>query len=97
MASYVDALRDYPDAGLRFTGFCHLLADTRGELHDMADRLGIPRRFLQEHPWRWHYDLPAHLRVRAIELGARELTMHEVGALLRARKAQLGAAAPSSR
>ena len=31
---------------------------------------------------------PQHLRPRAIELGARELTMHEVGALLKRRKAE---------
>ena len=28
----------------------------------MADELGIPRRFFQDHPWRWHHDLPEHLR-----------------------------------
>jgi hypothetical protein len=87
MACYVDAVRSYPDAGLRHTDFCHLLADTRAELHAMADALGIPRRFFQEHPWRWHHDLPAPLRPRAVELGAQELTMREVGELLRARRA----------
>jgi hypothetical protein len=86
VACYVDTVREYPNAGLRFTGFCHLLADTRDELHDMADRLGIPRRFFQEHPWRWHHDLPAHLREQAVALGAQELTMHQVGALLRHRR-----------
>ena len=86
MACYVDTVRSYPNAGLRFTEFCHLLADTRDELHDMADALGIPRRFFQEHPWRWHHDLPEHLRPLAIELGAVEMVIHEVGALLRRRK-----------
>lgn len=89
MACYVDSVQHYPDAGLRFTDFCHLLADTRAELHAMAAALGVPRRIFQEHPYRWHYDLPAHLRPRAVELGAREVTMHEVGTLLRARKARL--------
>ena len=32
MTCYVDAIRSYPDAGLRHTDFCHLLADTREEL-----------------------------------------------------------------
>ena len=86
MACYVDTVRSYPNAGLRFTEFCHLLADTRDELHDIADALGIPRRFFQEHPWRWHHDLPGHLRPLAIELGAAEMDIHEVGALLRRRK-----------
>lgn len=88
MACYVDTVRSYPDAGLRFTEFCHLLADTRAELHAMADQIGMPRRFFQNHPWRWHYDLPEQLRVRAVELGAREVTMHDVGALLKRRKSE---------
>ena len=89
MACYVDTVRDYPDTGLRHTRFCHLLADTRAELHAMADALGVPARFFQDHPWRWHHDLPEPLRPRAVELGAREITMHEVGALLKRRRAEV--------
>ncbi|MDT4923549.1 MAG: hypothetical protein QOG01_1262 [Pseudonocardiales bacterium] len=92
MACYVDAVRSYPGSGLRFTRFCHLLADTREELHAMADALGIPPRFFQDHPWRWHHDLPEHLRARAVELGAREVTLREVGSLLKARRAEIGIA-----
>ena len=91
MVCYVDAVRSYPTAGLRFGEYCHLLADSREELHAMADQLGMPRRFFQEHPWRWHYDLPEHLRTDAVRFGAREVSMHEVGALLRARRARLPA------
>jgi Protein of unknown function (DUF4031) len=94
MTCYVDSVRAYPGAGLRYTEFCHLLADTRDELHAFADQLGIPRRFFQDHAWRWHHDLPAPLRARAVELGAREVTMHEVGALLRRRRAAVQAGAP---
>jgi hypothetical protein len=87
VACYVDTVRDYPDAGLRHTRFCHLLADTRAELHTMAEALGIPSAYFQDHPWRWHHDLPEPLRARAIELGAVEITMHDVGALLKLRRA----------
>jgi hypothetical protein len=90
VACYVDSVRDYPDAGLRHTRFCHLLADSRAELHTMAAVLGVPARFFQDHPWRWHHDLPEALRARAVELGAQEITMHEVGALLKRRRAELG-------
>ena len=90
MACYVDSVRSYPGSGLRFTEFCHLLADTRDELHAMADALGIPAQYFQDHPWRWHHDLPAPLRPRAVELGAIEVTMHFVGTLLRARRSALG-------
>ena len=89
MACYVDAVRSYPDAGLRHRDFCHLLADTRDELHAMAEALGIPRRFFQDHPVRWHHDLPAPLRPRAVALGAREVSRAEVVAMLRARRAAL--------
>jgi hypothetical protein len=90
VACYVDTVRAYPGAGLRLTHFCHLLADSREELHAMADALGIPHRFFQDHPWRWHHDLPEHLRPRAVELGAREVDLHTVGRLLRERRAGLG-------
>ena len=89
MACYVDTVREYPDAGLRHTRFCHQLADTRDELHAMAEALGVPHRYFQDHPWRWHHDLPEPLRARAIELGAREVGLREVGLLLRRRKAEL--------
>lgn len=45
----------------------HLVSDTSyEELHDFAARLGLPRHAFQQD----HYDLPAELRDRAIELGA---------------------------
>jgi hypothetical protein len=86
MTCYVDAVRAYHRAGLRFTEYCHLLGDTRAELHRMAESLGMPRVAFQDHPWRWHYDLPGPLRERAVALGAMPVTMHEVGALLRRRR-----------
>jgi hypothetical protein len=92
LTCYVDSVRAYPDAGLRFTEYCHLLADTRVELHELADQVGMPRRAFQDHPWRWHYDLPGPLRERALALGAIPLTMHEVGALLQRRRRELGIA-----
>jgi Protein of unknown function (DUF4031) len=89
VACYVDTVRSYPDAGLRYTEFCHLLADTREELHELADQLGFPRRFFQDHAWRWHYDLPAHLRTEAIKLGAIEISRRDVALMLRARRMAL--------
>jgi hypothetical protein len=63
----VDPLREYPDTGLPFRHWCHLVSDASfEELHAFAGALGIPRRFFQGD----HYDLPEHLRARALELGA---------------------------
>ncbi|GAB2469632.1 DUF4031 domain-containing protein [Jatrophihabitans fulvus] len=86
MTVYVDTVRSYPEAGLRFRDYCHLLADTREELHAFAELVGMPRVAFQDHPWRWHYDLPAVLRPAALDHGAREVTMHDVGALLKRRR-----------
>ena len=71
MAVLVDPLREYPDTGLPFRSWSHLVSDESfEELHAFAAALGIPRRFFQGD----HYDLPAHLRTRALELGAEPVT-----------------------
>ena len=49
MTVLVDPLREYPDTGLPFRTWCHLVSDASfEELHAFAERLGIPRRFFQE-------------------------------------------------
>ncbi len=75
MAVLVDPLREYPDAGLPFRAWCHLVSDASfEELHAFAAALGIPRRFFQGD----HYDLPEHLRDRAVELGAVPVSTREL-------------------
>ena len=75
MAVLVDPLRDYPDTGLPFRTWCHLVSDASfEELHAFAEQLGIPRRFFQGD----HYDLPEQLRARALELGALPVTTREL-------------------
>jgi hypothetical protein len=71
----VDPLREYPDTGLPFRDWCHLVSDASfEELHAFAAALGIPRRFFQGD----HYDLPAHVRDRALELGAVPVSTREL-------------------
>jgi hypothetical protein len=77
VAVLVDPLREYPDTGLPFRHWSHLVSDTSfEELHRFAGELGIPRRFFQGD----HYDLPAHLRARALELGAVPVSTRELPA-----------------
>lgn len=80
MAVYVD------DAVHRWRGlrWAHLMADTVGELHAMAQRLGIPQRAFQNKASGVHYDIPAHLRPLAIALGTVSLSRHTDRAQLRA-------------
>jgi hypothetical protein len=84
MAVYVD------DAVHRWRGlrWAHLMADTVGELHTMAQRLGIPRRAFQNKASGVHYDIPAHLRPVAIALGTVSLSRHTDRTRLRAVIAQ---------
>jgi hypothetical protein len=71
----VDELREYSHTRLPFRHWCHLVSDTGfHELHAFAAQLGIPRHRFQGD----HYDLPPHLRSRAIELGAQEVGTREL-------------------
>lgn len=47
----------------------HMIADTLEELHDMADRIGLPRKYFQNkrNP---HYDVCCSKRALAIAEGA---------------------------
>ena len=75
MTILVDPDREYPDTGLPHVRWCHAVSDASfEELHAFAHRLGIPRRFFQ----RDHYDVPDHLRARALELGAEAVSTREL-------------------
>lgn len=54
---------------------CHMIADTLDELHMMADKIGMERRWFQappkaSHP---HYDIPENKRAKALAHGAIEV------------------------
>lgn len=89
MSVYVDDMQ----AGYGRMTMCHMLADTDDELHAMADRIGVARRWHQKagtpHS---HYDICKAKRALAVAAGAKEITMREVGALIRARRSIGGAA-----
>ena len=93
MTAYVDPSIEYGELarsrGLRQTRWCHLTADTEAELHAFAARLGLRREWYQKRgddDHRWHYDLTVGRRVRAVELGAVELTWREMGELVASRR-----------
>ncbi|MEA2255539.1 MAG: hypothetical protein QOG35_1584 [Solirubrobacteraceae bacterium] len=100
MTVLVDPLREYPDAGLPWTTWCHLVSDDGfDELHAFAARLGIaPGRFQGD-----HYDLHPELRARAVQLGAEEVGTGELvlrmagprGERARARRSRRGSGAPA--
>jgi len=85
----VTLLVDEPIWPFRGRLWCHLVSDTSyDELHAFAEQLGIPRRAFQGD----HYDLPADMRQKAVELGAvavpgRELIRRLLASGLRRRPA----------
>jgi Protein of unknown function (DUF4031) len=68
----------------------HMLADTQAELHAMADRIGVARRWFQSPPKasRPHYDIALSKRALAVATGAREITTSELRPMLRAWREQ---------
>jgi hypothetical protein len=53
---------------------CHMLADTPDELHAMADRIGIARKWFQRDASAPHYDVCKSKRAQAVAAGAIEVT-----------------------
>ena len=83
MAVYVDDMHKTIMGSYRTMQMCHMLADTDDELHAMADRIGLDRRWWQspDKSSGSHYDIPAINRVLAVQHGAIEITMQQAAAM----------------
>lgn len=69
MTVYVDNMR----ARYGRMIMCHMVADTHEELHDMAARIGVARKWFQRN----HYDICLKMRAKAVALGAKEIDQRE--------------------
>jgi hypothetical protein len=86
MAVYVDNM----NAGYGRMKMCHMIADTTDELLAMADTIGIARRWLQHAgTHREHFDICLSKRALAVKAGAVEVTMKQIGRILRERRSGL--------
>ncbi len=73
-------LIDEPRWWWRDRRWCHLVSDeSYEELHEFAERVGIPRRGFQGD----HYDIPEEYRERLIEAGAESVESRELVRRLR--------------
>lgn len=70
MTVYVDDMR----APFRRMIMCHMIADTEEELHSMAHRIGVKRKWYQGN----HYDISLTKRRLAVRFGAVEITMRQL-------------------
>lgn len=62
---------------------CHMTADTLDELHAMADRIGIKRRWFQNDSSLPHYDICKSKRALAVAAGAQEIGWRELAAMIK--------------
>lgn len=82
----VDPITSYPPEmtrGLPGRRWCHMVSDTsEEELHAFAERIGMKREWFQSREngkaSAAHYDLTPPRRVRAVALGAVEVTSREL-------------------
>jgi Protein of unknown function (DUF4031) len=81
MAVYVDDMHLTDMGRYRGMRMCHMLATTDDELHAMADRIGVSRRYWQspEKTSGSHYDIAMSKRELAVRAGAIEITMRQMG------------------
>jgi hypothetical protein len=68
---------------------CHMIADTEAELLEMADKVGLARRWHQ-YPGtiRSHFDLCLSKRKVAVSHGAKQITMRDLCQIIRERRAE---------
>lgn len=82
MPVYVDDMHLYPAGQFGRMKMSHLLADTDEELHAMADKIGVARRWHQAPPRHdSHYDIAMSKRAQALAHGAISITWRQAGAM----------------
>lgn len=58
---------------------CHMIADSTEELLEMADKIGVNRKWIQKPGTRHeHFDICLSKKKKALSLGATAITMREL-------------------
>lgn len=84
---YVDDMHTSPIGQFGRMKMSHMIADTTEELLDMADRIGVARKWIQKAGTRHeHFDIALSKRRLAVKEGAIELTMRELAEIKRKTK-----------
>lgn len=79
MAVYVDNMH----AKFGRMIMCHMVADTKEELLEMADRIGVQRKWIQKEGTRHeHFDVSLGAKEKAIALGAKEVSQLDIVEIL---------------
>lgn len=87
MAVYVDDMRSPFGRYI----MCHMVADTDDELHAMADRIGVARKWHQKAgTHQSHYDIALTKRALAVAFGAVEIDRRHLAEIVRGKRAAQG-------
>lgn len=83
MTVYVDSFK------MKYRGMVmsHMVADTIAELHAMADKIGIQRKWFQVNASFPHYDIAQTKRYRAILEGAQEISKWKLVEFMKKKRA----------
>lgn len=74
---------DKPVYNYRRMVMCHMVADTLDELHNMADTIGVNRKWFQCSASTPHYDICKAKRLIAIKNDAVEVSRRELVLIIR--------------
>lgn len=81
---YVDDMQ----AGYGRMVMCHMVADTDDELHTMADKIGVARRWHQKSGTpHSHYDICKAKRTLAVQFGAVEIGRRQLAEIIQRKRA----------
>lgn len=92
MSVYVDDMYMFPMGRHRGMKMSHMIADEEAELHAMAERIGVARRWYQGD----HYDVSMGCRRQAVGFGAIEIEMRQLATMARNRRHGLGLGRPET-
>lgn len=81
MTVYVDDMHKLPMGQFRSMKMSHMIGDTEEELHAMAARIGVARKWYQGD----HYDICVSKRTLAVAAGARDISLRTLAKLARGR------------
>lgn len=89
MAVYVDDMYKSPMGQFGRMKMSHMIADTHEELVEMADKIGVARKWIQKAGTPdEHFDISISARKKAVAAGAIELTMMELGRMRRGKRSK---------
>lgn len=68
----------------------HMVADSHDELIQMAATIGVNIRWIQyEGTYKEHFDISMSMREKAVKAGAVEVTMSQLGRIMREKKERM--------